>query len=186
MPLVRGKNIEVLFSASAIEKRILELAKAISQQGYDNLLIVSILKGSFVFAADLIRALHDADLAPEVEFIFLSSYGGGSAPGQVKLLRDIESAVAGRDILIIDDILDSGNTLAFTRNLLMARGANRVSIAVLLDKRKARKSGIEADFVGFVCPDRFVVGYGMDQAHAFRELPYVGAISESSIKAGAI
>jgi hypoxanthine phosphoribosyltransferase len=178
MPLVRGKTIEVLFSAAAIEQRILELAEEISRREFDNLLIVSILKGSFVFAADLIRALNAVGLAPEVEFLFVSSYGANAQAGELKLLRDIDSRVAGRDVLVVDDILESGNTLAFTRNLLLGRGARRVEIAVLLAKQKPRKSGVEADFVGFACPDLFVVGYGMDLAHAFRELPYVGVIKD--------
>ncbi|MFN4272373.1 MAG: hypoxanthine phosphoribosyltransferase [Aliihoeflea sp.] len=178
MPIVRGKEIEVLFSASAIARRNLELAKDIGQRDYDNLLVISILKGSFIFAADLIRAMHDCGLSPEVEFIFISSYGTGTTSGEVKVLRDIDNDVAGRDVLLIDDILESGKTLTFTRDLMLSRGAKSVSIAVLLDKRMRRQSAsaIDADFVGFECPDYFVVGYGMDVAHAFRELPFVGVV----------
>lgn len=174
--IVRGKKIEVLFSASSIAMRNLELAKEIAGHDYEDLLVVSILKGSFVFAADLIRAMHDAGLHPEVEFITISSYGTGTTGGEVKVLRDIDSSVSGRDVLIIDDILESGNTLKFTRDLLMGRGAKSVSIAVLLDKSVRRKADIAASFVGFDCPDYFVVGYGMDVAHAFRELPFVGVV----------
>jgi hypoxanthine phosphoribosyltransferase len=178
MPVVRGKEIEVLFSASAIARRNLELAKEIGQRHYEDLLVVSILKGSFVFAADLIRAMHDSGLSPEVEFIFISSYGTGTVSGEVKVLRDIDNDVKGRDVLLIDDILESGKTLKFTRELMLSRGARSVSIAVLLDKRMRRQSdsAIDADFVGFECPDYFVVGYGMDVAHAFRELPFVGVV----------
>jgi hypoxanthine phosphoribosyltransferase len=176
MPIVRGKDIEVLFSASAIARRNLELAKEIAARRYEDLLVVSILKGSFIFAADLIRAMHDAGIAPEVEFIFISSYGAGTTSGQVKVLRDIDNDVAGRDILLIDDILESGKTLKFTRELMLSRGARNVDIAVLLDKRMRRQAAINADFVGFDCPDHFVVGYGMDVAHAFRELPFVGIV----------
>jgi hypoxanthine phosphoribosyltransferase len=178
MPVVRGKEIEVLFSASAIARRNLELAKEIGQRRYENLLVISILKGSFIFAADLIRAMHDTGLSPEVEFIFISSYGTGTVSGEVKVLRDIDNDVEGRDVLLIDDILESGKTLKFTRELMLSRGARSVSIAVLLDKRMRRQSdsAIDADFVGFECPDYFVVGYGMDVAHAFRELPFVGVV----------
>jgi hypoxanthine phosphoribosyltransferase len=178
MPFVRGKNIEILFPASAIASRNLELANEIASSNFHNLLVISILKGSFIFAADLIRALHGAGISPDVEFIFISSYGAGKTSGEMKVLRDIEHSVAGRDILLIDDILESGKTLKFTRELMLGRGANSVSIAVLLDKRARRQIEIEADFVGFTCPDSFVVGYGMDEAHAFRELPFVGVVRE--------
>ncbi|MEP9399269.1 hypoxanthine phosphoribosyltransferase [Mesorhizobium sp. KR2-14] len=176
MPAVRGKDIEVLFSASAIARRNLELAKEIASRDYTDLLVISVLKGSFIFAADLIRAMHDAGLSPEVEFIFISSYGTGTTSGEVRVLRDIDNEVAGRDVLLIDDILESGKTLSYTRELMMSRGAKSCSIAVLLDKRMRRQTELNADYVGFDCPDYFVVGYGMDVAHAFRELPFVGVV----------
>lgn len=176
MPTVRGKDIEVLFSASAIARRNLELAKEIAAHDYNDLLVISVLKGSFIFAADLIRAMHDVGLSPEVEFIFISSYGAGTTSGEVRVLRDIDNDVAGRDVLLVDDILESGKTLAFARQLMLSRGARSCSIAVLLDKRMRRQTAIDADFVGFDCPDYFVVGYGMDVAHAFRELPFVGVV----------
>ena len=177
MQVVRGKKIDVLFSASAIAVRNLELAKDIAGRDYDDLLVISILKGSFVFAADLIRAMHDAGLAPEVEFITVSSYGAGTVSGEVKVLRDIDNDVRGRDVILIDDILESGKTLKFTHDLLKSRGAKSVSVAVLLDKSVRRQTAFNADFVGFECPDYFVVGYGMDVGHAFRELPYVGIVT---------
>jgi hypoxanthine phosphoribosyltransferase len=177
MNIARGKKIEVLFSASTIAMRNLELAKDIATRDYHDLLVVSILKGSFVFAADLIRAMHDAGLAPEVEFITISSFGAGTVAGEIKVLRDIDNNVAGRDIILIDDILESGNTLKFTRDLFLGRGAKSVSVAVLLDKSVRRKADVSADFTGFECPDYFVVGYGMDVGHAFRELPYVGVVT---------
>jgi hypoxanthine phosphoribosyltransferase len=176
MPVVRGKDVEILFSASAIARRNLALAKDIAGRDYNDLLVISILKGSFIFAADLIRAMHDAGISPEVEFIFISSYGAGTTAGEIRVLRDIDNDVTGRDILLIDDILESGNTLKYTRDLMLSRGAKNVDIAVLLDKRMRRKADIEPDFVGFDCPDHFVVGYGMDVAHAFRELPFVGIV----------
>ena len=176
MPVVRGKDIEVLFSASAIARRNLELAKEIAARGYEDLLVISILKGSFIFAADLIRALHDAGIAPEVEFMMVSSYGAGTTSGEVRLVRDVDNDVSGRHILLIDDILESGKTLRFVRELMLERGATGVDIAVLLDKRMRRQGTLDADFVGFDCPDYFVVGYGMDVGHAFRELPFVGIV----------
>lgn len=149
MPLVRGKTIEILFPASAIPRRNCELANEIASRNFHNLLVISILKESFVFAAHLIRALHDAGRSPHVEFIFVSSCGAGKTSGEVKVLRDLEHSVSGRDILLIDDILESGKTLKFARELMLSRGAKSVSIAVLLDKRARRQTEIEADFVGF-------------------------------------
>ena len=177
MPIVRDKKIEVLFSAEDIARRITEIAEDVALSELKNILVVSILKGSFVFAADLIRAFHRAGMAPEVEFISVSSYGAGTEAGELRLLRDVESDVSGRDIILIDDILESGNTLKFTRDLMLERGANRVAIIALLDKSVRRRAEIEADFVGFECPDKFVVGYGMDVGHAFRELPFVGVVT---------
>jgi len=178
MTIARGKRIEVLFSADAIARRNLELAGEIAAHKFHDLLVVSVLKGSFIFAADLIRAMHSVGLAPEIEFILISSYGTGKTSGEVRILRDIDSPVSGRDVLLIDDILESGKTLKFTRDLMLSRGARSVSIAVLLDKRTHRQVKLEADFVGFECPDRFVAGYGMDVGHAFRELPFVGVVEE--------
>jgi len=179
MPSVRGRNIRVLYDAPSIAARNRDIAAAIAAAGYENLLVVSILKGSFVFAADLIRALHEAGMSPEVEFITLSSYRTGTvSAGEVTVLRDIETDVAGRDVLLIDDILESGRTLAYARALMQSRGARRVGIAVLLDKPGKLAQPLKADHVGFICPDLFVVGYGMDVAHAFRELPFVGVVED--------
>jgi hypoxanthine phosphoribosyltransferase len=175
---VAGKAIEVLFSEQKIADRVVEMAAEIKRSEHERLLVVSILKGSFIFAADLLRALHGVGLAPEVEFISLSSYGAGTtSSGEIKILRDIESDVTGRSILLLDDILESGRTIAFAKDLMTARGATGVEICVLLDKPHRRAVEIEADYVGFDCPDKFVVGYGMDMAHGFRQLPYVGVIT---------
>lgn len=176
MPVVRGKIIEPLFTPDVIAARNRAMAKEIAASPKKDLLVISILKGSFIFAADLIRALHDAGLAPEVEFITLSSYGRGTTSQGVKIIKDIDSDVKGRDVLLIDDILESGRTLRFARDLMYERGANDVDIAVLLDKRSRREGNLDADYVGFECPDYFVVGYGMDVAYAFRELPFVGVV----------
>lgn len=179
MPEVRGRKLRVLFDADIIARRNAELAREIGADGYRNLLVVSILKGSFIFAADLIRALHGAGIEPEVEFLALSSYlEGTQSSGTVRVVRDIDTDVHGRDVLLVDDILESGRTLAFARELMLLRGARRVGIVVLLDKRGKRAAAVKADHVGFECPDFFVVGYGMDVAHAFRELPYVGVIED--------
>ena len=174
-------QIRVLFDEERIAHRIEELAASIKAKQPRNLLVVAILKGSFMFAADLIRALHRAGMAPQVEFIHLSSYKKGkTSSGKVDILRDIDSPVDGRDVVIVDDILESGRTLAFAKDLIMARGARSADACVLLEKPGKRAVSIDAAHVGFVCPDVFVVGYGMDVAHAYRQLPYVGVIEHGA------
>lgn len=169
--------VKVLYDEQRIAARNRELAQEIAGLNLDKMLAVAILKGSFMFAADLIRSIHAAGLAPEMEFMHLSSYRKATvSSGQVDILRDVESDVRGRDVLLIDDILESGRTLAFAKDLLMARGAKRVVVCVLLEKPDKRAVQINADLVGFECPDVFVVGYGMDVAHAFRQLPFIGHI----------
>nr|WP_319514241.1 hypoxanthine phosphoribosyltransferase [uncultured Cohaesibacter sp.] len=168
-------TIEVLYDEATLASRNQELANAIAEAGYKNLLVIAVLKGSFVFAADLLRALYRAGVPLEVEFMSLSSYGSGTkSSGNVKVVRDIEVIVKDRDVLLIDDILESGRTLAYAKNLLQERGANRADIAVLLDKPGKRAVDLKAEYVGFECPDKFVVGYGMDKAHSYREVPFVG------------
>jgi hypoxanthine phosphoribosyltransferase len=174
--MIEHKRIRVLFSEDDIAARNAEIAGEIAERQPKNLLVVAVLKGSFMFAADLMRALHRAGLAPQVEFMHLSSYRSGMvSSGQVTILKDIESDVRERDVILIDDILESGRTLAFAKDLLTARGA-RVMTVCLLEKPGKRAVNMNADFVGFTCPDLFVVGYGMDVAHSFRELPYIGVI----------
>ena len=175
------RRVRTLFDEAAIAKRNDELAQEIQAARPDDLLVVAVLKGSFMFAADLLRALHRVGLSPQVEFVHLSSYRTGTvSTGQVEILRDVQSEVRGRDVLLVDDILESGRTVVFAKDLLMARGARRVLTAVLLEKPGKRAVTIDADFVGFTCPDVFVVGYGMDAAHAFRQLPFVGVVDYDS------
>lgn len=171
-------RIEIVFSPETIAARIDWLAGRIASAGLDRLLVIAILKGSFVFAADLIRALHRAGLEPEVDFLSLSSYRKGTrSSGAVSILRDIELHVAGRNVLLVDDILESGRTLAFAKDLIGARGARSVKSCVLLDKAVPRAVQVAADFAAFECPDTFVIGYGMDLAHRYRELPFVGRLA---------
>lgn len=175
------KRIRVLYSADDIADRNEQLAQEIARAELIDPLVVAVLKGSFVFASDLLRAMHAAGLELEVEFITLSSYRKGTvSTGQVAVTRDVESELDGRDVLLIDDILESGRTLAFARDLLIARGARRVLTVCLLEKPGKRAVNIDADFVGFTCPDVFVVGYGMDMAHSFRELPFIGYVDTRS------
>ena len=173
-------HIRVLFDEAAIAGRIDSMAADIAKAGPKDLLAVAILKGSFMFAADLLRGLHRAGLTPHVEFMQLSSYRKGTtSSGQVSILKDIESDVRDRDVLLVDDILESGRTLAFAVDLLTARGARSVKTCVLLEKPGKRAVKVNANYVGFECPDYFVVGYGMDVAHAFRQLPFVGVVEKA-------
>lgn len=170
-------QINTLFDEQAIAARIENLALEIAEVKPQNLLVVGVLKGSFIFVADLVRAMHRAGLDMEMEFIHLSSYGTGTtSSGKVEIHRDVESDVNDRDIILVDDILESGRTLNFAKERLLKRGARSVRIAALLDKPESRKAPVSADFVGFACPDKFVVGYGMDMAHAYRQLPFIGYV----------
>jgi len=169
--------VRVIIPAAEIQRRIGELVTEIVGAGLSRPILVPILTGSFVFAADLMRALGCAGLALEVDFLSLSSYRKSTtASGKIDILRDLEIDVAGRDVLLVDDILDTGRTLAFAKDLVAARGARRILTCVLLDKPVRRAVQCSADFKAFDCPPVFVVGYGMDVAHRYRELPYVGQV----------
>lgn len=174
-------ELQPLFTSEVIAERLETLAGDIARAMPKDFAAVAILKGSFVFAADLIRSLIAHDANPEVDFVTLASYGTGTvSSGNVKLLRDVEIPVEGREVLLIDDILDSGRTIAYARRHMLERGAKAVRVCVLLDKTSGRTSGAEqADFVGFPCPPAFVVGYGMDHAHKFRGLPFIAILSQN-------
>jgi len=178
-----------LLSAAQIAARVDELAteiikdhvpfQAAPKEDAAPLLLVSILRGAFVFTADLIRALKTQGLDAEVDFLGLSSYGDATtSSGRVRLTRDLDTDVKSREVLIIEDILDSGRTLNFVKTLLVSRGAKSVQTCALLDKPSRRKVAVEAEFVGFSVPDAFVVGYGMDVAGLGRGLPYIGTMPE--------
>jgi len=174
--------ITPLFTQDEIAARVEALAREIAASFPQDFVIIAVLKGSFIFAADLIRALHRQGLKPEIDFIFLASYGAGTVSGgEVKILRDVETDLAGREVLIVDDILDSGRTLAFAKTLLEERGARSVRTCVLLDKDVPRAVAISPDFCGFHCPPVYVVGYGTDLAHRYRELPFIGALPARAI-----
>lgn len=172
-------DLEVIYSAEAIAARMEGLAREIAARKLGQLLIVAVLKGSFVFAADLIRALHRIGLEPEVDFLTLSSYRKSkTSSGKVEILRDLDLSVEGRNVLLIDDVLDSGRTLVFAKDLIAARGAKEILTCVLIDKKVPRAVDVAADFSAFESGDEFVVGYGMDVAHRYRELPFVGRMTK--------
>lgn len=176
-----NENLQVLISAAEIAARVSALSHDIAGKLPSDFIIVSLLRGSFVFTSDLIRALHNVgNMRLQVDFMTLASYHKGTeSTGNVQLVRDLTESVEDRDVLIVDDILESGRTLTYARDLILSRNAKSVQIAVLLEKPGKRKVEIEANFVGFIIPDKFVVGYGLDYANYYRELPYVGVITET-------
>jgi hypoxanthine phosphoribosyltransferase len=174
-------TVSIRFSAAEIASRVEEMAADLAAELPRDTLVVSVLKGSFVFAADLIRALSHAGADWSMDFITLSSYGTGTeTSGRVRIVRDIVDDVRGRDVLLVDDILESGLTLSFAKSLMQERGARRAWICTLLDKPHKRRAEIKADFVGFEAGDEFLVGYGLDWAHRFRGLPYIGVVEKTA------
>ncbi|MGE5152306.1 MAG: hypoxanthine phosphoribosyltransferase [Rhodospirillaceae bacterium] len=174
-------HVAIRFSAAEIATRVEEMATDLATKLPADTLVVSVLKGSFVFAADLIRALSRAGANWSMDFVTLSSYGTGTkSSGNVRIVRDIVDDVKGRDVLLVDDILASGLTLSFAKNLLKERGAHRVWVCTLLVKPHKRRAPLEAAFTGFRAGDEFLVGYGLDWAHRFRGLPYIGVVEKTA------
>ena len=167
--------LKILLSEEEIKARVQVLGDQLYEAFHDkNPLFVGVLKGCFIFMADLVRA---AQLKSELEFIGVSSYQNGTkSSGVVQITRDLQEDINGRDVIIVEDILDSGNTLMFLKNYLMAKGAASVTIVTLLDKPARREKAITADYAGFVVPDEFVVGYGLDYAQQYRNMPYIGVL----------
>ena len=167
--------LKVLFTDGELRARIAQVGAEITRdyQG-KNPVLVSVLRGSYIFMADLTRSI---DLPCTVDFMSVSSYGKGTASsGQVKILKDLSESIEGKDLIIVEDILDSGNTLYYLRDVLEARKPASVSICTLLDKPERRVKDIKPDYVGFQIPDAFVVGYGLDYAERYRNLPYIGIL----------
>ena len=171
------KNI--LVSEEALKAKVAELGAQISRD-YEgrNLVLVSILKGSVVFMADLMRAVT---IPCSIDFMVVSSYGGSNTTtsGLVKIIKDLDSDLSGKDVLIVEDILDTGVTLSNLVPMLKMRDPNSVRICAILDKPSRRRADIQADYIGFQVPDEFVVGYGLDYDEKYRNLPYVGVLKPS-------
>ncbi len=168
---------EILFPRDVIQKRVRELAGQISKDYADReLIIIGILKGAFIFMADLIREIS---IPCRIDFTRLASYGDGSdSSGKVVMTKDIETSIKGRDILIVEDILDTGLTLQYLVGWLKERNPDSLKICVLLDKRRRRKVSFEADYVGFTIDDGFVVGYGLDFNEKYRFSPDIYVIKQ--------
>ena len=166
---------EVLFTQEELEKRVRELAAQITAdyQGKE-IILISVLRGSFVFMADLCRSI---DLDCTVDFMAVSSYGGGtSSTGQVQITKDLSGDIAGKHVIVVEDILDSGNTLSYLLKLLEQRKPASIRLCTLLDKPERRTKPVEVSYSGFTIPDAFVVGYGLDYAEHYRGLPYIGIL----------
>ena len=167
--------LRVLYSEEELEAKCAELGAQISKD-YEgkNLLLVSVLKGAVVFMTDLMRHIT---VPCSIDFMVVSSYGSGvKTSGVVKIVKDLDADLAGKDLLIVEDILDTGRTLHYLKQLLQDRNPNSIRIATLLDKPERRRAAVRADYVGYQVPDEFVVGYGLDYDEKYRNLPYVGIL----------
>lgn len=171
---IENKKRELLLSREEIQKRVKELGKEISKDYKDKkLLVVSLLKGSFIFTADLVREL---DIPVKIEFMATSSYGHSTeSSGKVKVLYDIKGSLEGYDVLIADDIADTGITMKYIMEYLKSKNPNSIKCCVLLDKPSRRKVELEPDYIGFTIPDKFIVGYGLNYGDYYRNIPYVFA-----------
>jgi hypoxanthine phosphoribosyltransferase len=168
--------IDEMISAKAIAARVEALAREISEfyAGTDKLVVVGLLRGSFVFIADLVREI---DLPVEVDFLEVSSYGNAMVSSrEVRIIKDLRGEIAGRDVLVVEDIVDTGRTLRHVLAILKTRGPKRLEVCALLDKPSRREVDVKAKWVGFEIPDAFVVGYGIDYAQRNRNLPHIGKV----------
>ena len=173
----RAYVIDKMISAKEIAARVEALAREITATyaGTDRLIVVGLLRGSFIFIADLVREI---DLPVEVDFLEASSYGSATVSSrEVRILKDLRGEIAGRDVLVVEDIVDTGFTLSHVLRLLKSREPRRLMTCALLDKPSRREVEIKADWTGFVIPDEFVVGYGIDFAQRNRNLPYIGKVT---------
>lgn len=168
----------VLFSEEQIENKVKEIASQITKEyAGKKPLMVAILKGSVMFFSDLVRRI-ETDL--EIDFMAISSYGSGSrSSGEVKMIKDLDKRIEGRDIIIVEDIVDSGYSMKYLKNLLSARNPASIKICTLLDKPSRRQTDVQADYKGFEVENEFVIGYGLDYDGLYRNLPFVGILKRS-------
>ena len=167
--------LKVLYSEEQLKTRVQEMGDELYERLKDkNPLFLGVLKGSFIFMADIVRACQ---LKSDIEFIAVSSYQNATtSSGVVQITRDLQQDITGRDIVVIEDILDSGNTLYFLKNYFMTKGASSVTVVTLLDKPARREVEFTPDYCGVTVPDEFVVGFGLDYAEKYRALPYIGIL----------
>ncbi len=175
---MKKHHIDTLISTQEVTSRIGELAQEINRyyqaQGCQKLVVVGLLRGSFMFMADLVRQLN---LPVEVDFLTASSYGLSTESSRdVKILKDLDGEISGKDVLIVEDIIDTGFTLSKVRDILQLREPRSITICTLLDKPSRREVNVPVDWVGFAIPDEFVVGYGIDYAQQYRNLDYIGKV----------
>ena len=169
-------KVETLIKDRDINERVTQLGQIISASyiDTDKLIVVGLLRGSFMFIADLVRKL---DVPVEVDFITVSSYGSGmTSSGNVKILKDLDGDISGHDVLLVEDIVDTGKTLEAVIEMLETRMPNSIKVCALLNKQSRRISNIKADWIGFEIPDEFVVGYGIDYDQRNRNLPFIGKV----------
>ncbi len=177
--LPEGLDLRILYSGERIASEVSRLAAEISAFYADkDLLVVVVLKGAFFFAADLLRALR---IPVQVDFLSLSSYDGQLSTGNVTLKRDLATDVAGRDVLVVEDIIDTGLTLAFLTDLLRQRGVRSLRVCTLIDKKRHRAAEVTPDYLGISCDDGFLVGYGLDLDERLRELPAIYEVIENPL-----
>lgn len=169
---------KILITEQQIQEKVVELGERLTADYSETFpLVIGVLKGALPFMTDLLKKV---DTYLEMDFMAVSSYHGTTqSSGEVKILKDLDTSVEGRDVLIVEDIIDSGLTLSYLVDLFHYRKAKSVKIVTLLDKPTGRKVDIKADYVGFIVPDAFVVGYGLDYAEKYRNLPYVGVLKPS-------
>ena len=174
-------DVEVLFTEEEIKAKILELGKQISQDyAGKEILVIGILKGAFIFMADLVRQI---DLPLRIDFMDVSSYGASTvSSGEVRIMKDLDDSIEGKHILVIEDIIDTGLTLNYIKEILAQRGPQSLKICCLLDKPSRRKSSIHPDYVGFTIEDHFVVGLGLDYAQRYRNYPAIGILNPAVYK----
>ncbi|HKC65894.1 MAG TPA: hypoxanthine phosphoribosyltransferase [Pyrinomonadaceae bacterium] len=175
-----NQNLEQLISEEQIRARIKELGEQIAQDYEDkNPLLIGVLKGACIFISDLLRA---TDIKLGIEFMAISSYGSSTrTSGEVRIIKDLDVPIEGRDILVVEDIVDTGLTLSYLLANLKSRGATSVKLVALLDKHERREREVEINYLGFAIPDAFVVGYGLDFAERYRNLPYIAVLKEPEI-----
>ena len=167
---------EILLSEAQIQKRVAELALEIRRDFADDVHMVAVLKGAFIFMSDLTRHMPGR---VSLDFMAVSSYGTSTkSSGQVQVLKDLDTAIEGRDVLIVEDIVDTGLTLTYLQDILRARAPRRLRTACLLSKPSRRKIDVKVEYVGFTIADRFVVGYGLDHAEQYRNLPYIAVLGD--------